>query len=433
MLEERIRRATERMVDRLTEGMEAVELGQIRHRGVFPALVSRLTVSADQLLEEERARRASSPMNYEHPRVKPLVERLDAELRDSVRFSREEIGRLVEDQIRWEVLLRLRPVEAIPKLIFSKQTRLPFEYILQVFSTLDIGSPYAEAVHVASEGDLNRKVDREELTAILRRAEDQALEGGMVAWVMDRAASVMEILRHRKIAEGDEVDLDVLEQVLHYRGLEELERLIRVERLLGRGMLTFGQARRILGMRERAEDEQGEVLKEPEGDLSMDLWEAGLSGKKWDRGAENGRAARTPAQERGSRFPSPLQETPEKEKGEKVARPSVESVQREEEKTVDQVVEPFEVVEAEVSPSLPLRPMDEIIGWRDEKYFIRKLFGRDRELYGQLIAQLEKADTWEAARDTMERFWERYGIDGTSKVAKKFSDAVYARYEQVSG
>lgn len=429
MLEERIHRATELAVERLTEGMETVEFGQIRHRGFFPALVRRLTVSADRVLEEERARRAASPMNYAHPRVKALVERLDGELRDTVMFSKEEIAQLVEDQIRWDVLLRLRPVEAISKLVFSKQLTLSFEYVLHVFSTLDIDSLYVDAVRSVSEGHLQRRVNREELTAILRRAEDQTLEGGVVVWVMARAASVMEILRHRKIAEGDEIDLDVLEQILRYRGLEDLERLIRVERLLGRGMLTFGQARRILEMREQAEGEQGEVFREPEGDLSMELWEAGLSGKARDQKVEDSQAAHTPDQKEGERSVSLSRGTPEVVRERKAVEQDAKPSQMEKAEAEDQVTKPFEIEEVEVSPSVPLRSMEEVIGWRDEKYFIRKLFGKDRELYGQLIAQLDKMATWEAAQDTIERFWGQYGIDGGSKVAAKFSNAVYARYE----
>ena len=188
----------------------------------------------------------------------------------------------------------------------------------------------------------------------------------------------------------------------------------------------------MLQAKEQTECGQGEVLQESKGDSSTELW-----GKERSR-EESGQpvlpshpdkdsAARTSDHEQMSPPTPPPSSAPPGTPKDMKEKEVVESTQVK--KAAKPVMKPFEIEETEVSPSVPLKPMEDVIGWRNEKYFIRKLFGRDRELYEQLIAQIEKATTWEIARHTMKRFWARYGIDGTSKLATRFSDVVRARYE----
>ena len=65
---------------------------------------------------------------------------------------------------------------------------------------------------------------------------------------------------------------------------------------------------------------------------------------------------------------------------------------------------------------------------KEERYFIRKLFAKDLEIYELLMAQLEEVSLWEEAHRTIQKFWEDHGIDAGSKVAERFTDTIYAWY-----
>ncbi|MCK5527896.1 MAG: hypothetical protein KAJ05_12150, partial [Candidatus Latescibacteria bacterium] len=93
---------------------------------------------------------------------------------------------------------------------------------------------------------------------------------------------------------------------------------------------------------------------------------------------------------------------------------------------VEEGEEVFDVVER--TEGVSEKRVDE----KEERYFIRKLFAKDRDIYEMLMAQLEDVSVWEEAHRTIRKFWEDHGIDAGSKAAERFTSAIYARYADSS-
>lgn len=349
MLADHIEALKEGMLWRMFGDGDAVELGQMRDRGAPPSVVRKLTEEVSSLLEEERERRQRSPLNYGHPKVKALLEGLDELLMEVATFRREEVERLVEEHVRWEVWIRLAPSEMVPKLIFREDDLLPAEEVVRAVERLPLGGAYLDGLRKLLEGE--RKIGREELKDLLWKVEREAMARDPVGFLMEGLASLMEFFLGRRVREEDGVDLDVLENLLRGRGMEEWARLIRVQRALGYEKWKFSQVREVLKMFYEVEEE-----RPPEDITPISLKE--LIGPR---------------------------------------------------------------------PEASLPPLRELIG-RRERYFIRKLFGKDREVYEAVLDRLEPIRDAQQAEAELEECYRIYGLEGDSKAAEEFREVVLSRY-----
>ncbi|HID10700.1 MAG TPA: hypothetical protein EYP17_05295 [Candidatus Latescibacteria bacterium] len=351
MLTDRIRALKEEIVFRVLRDGEMVELGQVRRRGAPPSVVRRLAELVEALLKEERARRAQSPLNYEHPKVQSLLGQLDELLEEVATFPKEKVERLVEEYIQWEIWIRIAPSEMAPKVIFRGRERVSGEEALRAVQRMPLEEVYEKGLRKLLDGI--GEVGQEELGSLFRRVEREALDRDPVEFLMGGVASLMELFLGREVQEEDQVDLDVLEHLLRGRGMEEWARLIRVQRALGHTEWTLSQVRRVLEMSYRMEEGPPEEMV-PIG--------------------------------------------------------------------VEELVGPRR---EETPVSLP--SLRELIG-RKGRYFVRKLFGKDKEVFEAVVDHLEPiADVQQAERE-LEECWRIYGLDRNSKAAMEFRDIVLARY-----
>lgn len=413
MLEERMERAKALLVERLTDGMDLVALGQIKAKEVAPRLTKRLVARAEALLERERERRANSGLSYDHPRVKAILERLDDVLLDVTTFSRAEIEQVVEEQVRREIMLRMRPVDAIFHIVLSKERTLSVSEVVEALAKLPVQAFYGEGMRAYGEEYADEVLDRETLVGILRKIEERASATDAVGMVMKSASSILEFLRQRRVEDGDEVDLDIIEKILTYYKMRDQARVIKVERMLGRERLTLGQVRRILEVTEDSEEAEEESV-EMEG-WSVEMW--AQKGGEREKGREGEGEQKREGEGEG-----------EEEREEKEGESTEKTVPELEEEESRGRVSEEGVEEAVGVVSRPERSLDEVVAEKEERYFIRKLFARDREIYELLMEQLEGAPTWEEANKIIQKFWEDHGIDAGSKAAERFADAIFKRY-----
>lgn len=351
MLADHIEALKEGTLWRIFGDGDAVELGQMRDRGAPPSVVRKLAEEVSSLLEEERKRREEVPLNYGHPKVKALLDQLDELLMEVATFTREEVESLVEEHIRWEVWMRLAPSEMVPKAMFRKEGTLPVEEVLRAVERLPLGGTYVDGLRKLLKGD--REVGRDEFEDLIRKVEGEAMARDPVGFIMEGLASLMEFFLGREVREEDGVDLEVLENLLRGRGMDEWAKLIRVQRALGYEEWKFSQVRKVLKMCH-------EVEEGPPGDITPISLEELLASHP--EGAP---------------------------------------------------------------PSLP--PLRELIG-RREKYFIRKLFGKDREVYEAVLDRLEPIRDAQQAEAEIEECYRIYGLEGDSKVAVEFREVVLSRY-----
>ena len=395
-------RAKALLVEQLTDGMDFVELGQIKAKGIVPLLTKRLAAQAGALLEQERGRRSDSGLSYDHPRVKAILERLDDVLLDVTAFSKAEIEKMAEEQVQREIVLRMRPVDAIFQLLFPEEKALRVSEVAEALGKLPVQAFYGEGMRAYTGEEV---LDREALMGVLRGIEGKALAADAVGVAMGSIALVLEFLKQRRVEDGDDVDLDFVEDILIYYRMRDQARVIKVEQLLGRERLTLGQVRLILEMTarlEEGEEESAEVKGRSEGTREREGGEGEGQGEREREGEEReGREKVVP-------------ELEEEESRGKVSEEGAE--------------------EAVGVVSRPERSLDEVVDEADskhpkeERYFTRKLFAKDREIYELLMEQLEKVPTWEEANKIIQRFWEDHGIDADSRAAERFTDSIFNRY-----
>ncbi len=399
MLKERMERVKSLLVERLTDGMDFVELGQIKEKGIAPLLTQWLTAQAKASLEREQKRRTDSGLSYDHPRVKVILERLDDVLLDVTVFPKTEIEQVVEEQIRWETMLRIRPVEAIVQFFLPKEETLSVAELVEAFPKLPVQAFYGEGIKAYAAEHVEEVMDREALVGVLHGIENRELATDAVEVVMKAASTILGFLKQRHAEDGDEIDLDIIEHVLNYYRMRDQARVIKVEQMLGRERLTLGQVRRILEMTGHL-DEPGETEACPE-EMGEEI--GGMrEGARENEGDETVRAENEGEAMKGEK---------------KTGQESEEAVL-----TTPDMEEVFEVVER------PEEVFRKRVDEKEERYFIRKLFARDREIYDLLMAQLEGISVWEEAHGTIFKFWEDHGIDAGSKAAERFTNTIYACY-----
>ena len=418
MLKERMERVKSLLVERLTDGMDFVELRQIREKGIAPLLTQWLTAQAKASLEHEQKRRTDTGLSYDHPRVKVILERLDDVLLDVTMFPKTQIEQVVEEKIRWETMLRIRPVEALVQFFLPKEGTLSVTELVEAFPKLPVQAFYEAGIKAYAAEHVEEVMDRETLVGVLQGIENRELATDAVEVVINAATTTLEFLKQRHAEDGDEIDLDIIEHILNYYRMRDQARVIKVERMLGRERLTLGQVRRILEMTGHL-DETGETETE--------AWplEAGeeIGGFGENEGGEtvgdgnegdvreDDEEAAEESKEAESRSPGPEVSSP-------AATPGSSGVEEGE--------EVFDVVER--TEGVSEKRVDE----KEERYFIRKLFAKDRDIYEMLMAQLEDVSVWEEAHRTIRKFWEDHGIDAGSKAAERFTSAIYARYADSS-
>ena len=399
MLKERMERMKSLLVERLTDGMDFVELGRIREKEIAPLLTQWLTDRAEASLKREQRRRTDSALSYDHPRVKVILERLDDVLLDVTVFPKTEIEQVVEEQIRWETMLRIRPVEAIVQFFLPKEETLSVAELVEAFPKLPVQAFYGEGIKAYAAEHVEEVMDREALVGVLHGIENRELATDAVEVVMNAASTILGFLKQRHAEDGDEIDLDIIEHLLNYYRMSDQARVIKVEQMLGRERLTLGQVRRILEMTGHL-DEPGETEACPE-EMGEEI--GGMrEGARENEGDETVRAENEGEAMKGEK---------------KTGQESEETVL-----TTPDMEEVFEVVER------PEEVFRKRVDEKEERYFIRKLFARDREIYDLLMAQLEGISVWEEAHGTIFKFWEDHGIDAGSKAAERFTNTMYACY-----
>ncbi len=414
MLKERMERVKSLLVERLTDGMDFVELGQIKEKGIAPLLTQWLTAQAKASLEREQKRRTDSGLSYDHPRVKVILERLDDVLLDVTMFPKTQIEQVVEEQIRWETMLRIRPVEAMVQFFLPKEGTLSVAELVEAFPKLPVQAFYEAGVKAYAAEHAEEVMDRETLVGVLQGIEDKELATDAVELVINAATTTLEFLKQRHAEDGDEIDLDIIEHILNYYRMRDQARVIKVEQMLGRERLTLGQVRRILEMTGHL-DEAGETETEPWSlEAGEEIGRFGENEGEETLGDEHEGDAREDEEEADEESEEAESHSPGVEESSEAAAP-VGSRVEEEEEVFDVVERPEGVLE---------KRGDE----KEERYFIRKLFAKDREIYEMLMAQLEEVSVWEEAHRTIRKFWEDHGIDAGSKAAERFTSAIYAWY-----
>jgi len=448
MLKERMERVQSLLVERLTDGMDFVELGQIKEKGIAPLLTQWLTAQAKASLEREQKRRADTGLSYDHPRVKVILERLDDTLLDVTMFPKAEIEQVVAEQIRWETMLRIRPLEAMVQFFLPKEGTLSVAELVEAFPKLPVQAFYGEGIKAYAAEHAEDVMDRETLVGVLQGIENKELATDAVEVVINAAATTLEFLKQRHVEDGDEIDLDIIERILNYYRMEDQARVIKVEQMLGRERLTLGQVRRILemtgdldeageaetetwsletgeeigGMEEGERENEGEktVGDEPE-EARKGEGEAIEISKKAEvssAGLEDKRGKGSALKDE-SKKDSGFEDKTKKDSGLEDKTRKASGLEGGSEEVLDVVERPGGVFKK--------------LNDKEERYYIRKLFAKHRGIYELLMKQLEGISVWEEAYKTIQKFWKDHpGLDAHSKAAERFTSAIYDWYADES-
>jgi len=309
---------------------------------------------------------------------------------------------MAEEQVQREIVLRMHPVDAIFQFLFPEEKALRVSEVAEALRKLPVQTFYGEGMRAYTGEEV---LDRETLAGVLRGIEEEALATDAAGVAMGSVALVLEFLKQRRVEDGDEVDLDLVEKILTYYRMRDQTRVIKVEQLLGRERLTLGQVRLILEMTARLEEEEDKDVREF----------AEVKGRsEGTREREGGEGER---EREGEEREGREKVVPELEEEESRGKVSEEGA----EEAVGVVSRPERSLDEVVDEADSKRP-------REERYFIRKPFAKDREIYELLMEQLEKVPTWEEANKIIQKFWEDHGIDAGSRAAERFTDAIFKRY-----
>jgi len=240
---------TDLFLSNLMGEKDSLEFRELKSSGIDPLILRKVESFVDSILEAERERRRSvSELNYDHPEVKPLLEKLDELLKETFRLSREQVAAMVKDDIEFGINLRVNLSEMLPELMFRNRSSISRGEALSVLKRLGLGRPYISSFE--SYFSSNDKIDKERMGAFLRETEERALKDDPIGLMLGLISSVMGFLGYGELKEDSEVDIGVVEKILGAKGLREFERVMKVEKVLGRRKITFNKLGEILEVTE---------------------------------------------------------------------------------------------------------------------------------------------------------------------------------------
>jgi hypothetical protein len=82
----------------------------------------------------------------------------------------------------------------------------------------------------------------------------------------------------------------------------------------------------------------------------------------------------------------------------------------------------------EQQPPGPFPSLTKLIGEKNRKLFVRKIFDRDADAYAEFIQRLELVQTWKEAKNLLDQELNRRRISPYSKEVIRLSDLIFGRY-----
>lgn len=425
-----------RLVDTVLDGKESARLREIRGSHAPWFVKTWFQLGVESWYAPEYARRLAQPrFDFQDSDVQTLAHQFDHAVKDTARFTRPDCEKIIEGAIRHEISYLRQPIPALSALLFRQSGVVDSRHVADLLTRFQRESYYVDALTAHSAAQSDTRLDQDLLEQLLANVEHEAYQQHSMETLAAAMAAVSEILcLIGGTMETDQVSLEVWASFFETRHLQEYfqhyQAVIEGERARGRQTLS-----------------------------SQELWKA----LQEDRSAPPAIEPVAPAAEAiPLTEPTPvLDATPEPPALPVETEWSAVSVP---EQPVEDVVPPsFSIPPLEDAPELPpsqptesqtppvppswmadvvttspsLAPRDRVpvsslppveINEKLERMFIRKLFNKDSQFYNDVLAQLEKATSWEESFSIIEEVWEQRGLNLFSKESQEFTRVFYERF-----
>ncbi|MDZ7384801.1 MAG: hypothetical protein ONB07_01655 [candidate division KSB1 bacterium] len=387
---------------------------------------------ARRFLREEKPMSWNSSTRYkfDDPEIREAVERLLGLLLLKTRFSSTEIKRWIELGVSFQVDMLVRPREALVGLFYRRQQVRRKDEVVHTLQQLADGRPYLTTLtQLISTGP--EEVDAAMFEVVARQAEEQTYGTKPLSSFMGDVSKLMSFFQFAGHTNGEVLRTEQLLSMLHARNLSDIAGAVR-ELAAARGTThwtleqietTLERQLLLRGLCE--EDNGGEdkacTLREGDGD--------GQRGPRQEQLLQEAiydiRTAMGGVSLLENLFAPPAPVRPKREvTPRRITAPRLTFAGVDEDET-PRVIHRSDI---ERQPPGPYPSLRSLIGNKERKMFIKKLFDNDRGAYHAFIDKLEGIERWKEAKAIIDQELARRQISPFCREAARLGDLVFSRY-----
>ncbi len=369
--EEGKRRLAAALAERLVSGRELVTCRQILHEAVPEFIKENILLLAQRRLKQEKPFSWNPAANFDinDAEVRAGFEKLLSALVHSMRLTRSEVERCIQEAVVVRLDALVRPQAALETYLFNPVDSLDKKLLLRRLDLFGPDMPFVFRMKVACAASEESEISK--LSFALKAKE---IAASLYSY-KDKTTLLQEfdlLINLFKLEEGllpKGVDVALVEEFIAARGLDDY--LVRV--------------------RKKAQQGKTKWLREDFQDIFEFSAPSPAKGRKPDNGV------------------LPKIVFSEEEQG------------------------PVFHAQREHQPPGPYPSIQTLIDSKDYKILVQKLFSRDERAFRTFIDKVDQVDKWREAKQLIDWELNKRRLDPYCKEAVKLGDIVFAKYFNNSG
>lgn len=427
--------------------------------------------------EQERILK-SNLIDYGNAAIKSAIDQLMGAVSDNLMIDAKSVLAVLEEQAASSFNYIISPFKTLDHQLFSEANIREAVDILNIMNSFPKYKYYADALQKFVKSRNKKQISRDQFGKLILQINVNLFAKDSVENIIKTVRSISRELSGDEAKE--EVSVDLLIQIFEDRGLDDYVEAVNVEKELGNDPLEIGNLKSILqrylllkkkagaakaakpdpvpaekpAVQEQPAAEKNRDVVKPSDKVKIsesDATQAALENVHFEP-AMSEVTEKVPAQKS-----PPTKQTGKKDDtetrllkglaGETTAEEKATAVKATAKKTKTELesefinedyhdanlLSPEEVSEEEPSGEQQA-DLDELANIRDlvddkeEKIFVKKLFGKDMDEYEMFLDKIQETLTWKEAIVLIENEFVERSIDAYSKEAIRFSDIAYSRY-----
>ena len=338
---------------------------------------------ARKRIREEKPLRwnLSTHFDFNDEELRKQFEQMLKTLLMSVKFTKIELEQYIESSVRFNLNLRIRPIETLEKGLFITNETLNKEQICRQLEKLNISSEISKQLAIAISKSAQQELDRKTFKLMAKQTVDTVFNGKDKNILVDDFKELVEFYffgNDQLTPPG--IDSALVKDFLSARGMGTAISIVEKKEQQGKRLWRTEDIPDLY-FKQSIPDKYGAVPEETS---------------------------------------TPIVELVKKEK-KKPSKPKIIFSSQEDKITIERKT-------IERQPPGPYPPLGSIITNKDQKTFVKRIFKNDIDAYIEFIKIIDNTDRWKTAKQIIDTELERRDIDTYSKEALKLGDRVFSKF-----
>lgn len=376
------------------------------------------------LREEETKFSSEDRFDYDMPQVRMLIDQIFDLLKQNANFHVNKFNQLLERAVKLEMNYLIEPHRTLSQFIFKDNDVVS---TMEVYDTLKYFFKY-EYYKNAISNYFNlkylRQISRNQFEDLVNQIDEKAFAGDPVETTLKTIKTIISFISEAEDRDVDNLSYDVLIAALKDRNLTEFSELvekaqaesagdrisfIEIDALLRDGALPGKEEEPVLAA-ELDEMEDIETSKPEVAVESIEMEEMQLE--------EEEEEEELVEEEEIEEFEEEYEEE-EEVMGEGVAEMTHAG------NVADDLADH---VAKQIQSDHPLNDLNNMIGWRSKRRFVKRLFRKKEDEYSAFLERINQIQSWKQASKVIDDEFYNREINPYSKEAIALSDIIYLRF-----